>query len=634
MFSNRKTFGDVLISRRRLLQTSTATLAVACTSRKQLISEQDPRIPPVPGFGIATFDFKSLDAPLDMNHHVADGYTAEVLIRWGEPLLSNGPSFSWPSMTERNQLQQFGYNNDFLALLEHDGHWLLTVNHESTSAQLMFPGEERYTSTSLDDAPVEMAAHGLSIVEVTQDADGHWTVVKDSRFNRRITLDTPMKISGPVTGYTRVMTPEDPQGQVVRGTVHNCSGGITPWGTILTCEENILYYFGGEEGDSQEELAYRRYNIGYSKAYRWYEVEKRFDLGHAPKQPNRYGWVVEIDPTDPTSEPIKRTALGRFYHESANPILNKDGRIVIYMGDDGYFEYLYRFVSSQSHVPHQVQSRLEYGDILDDGELSVALFHENGTVEWIPLAFGTLGLTPENGFHCQEDVLIEARRAGDIVGATPMDRCEDVEPNPITNRVYINCTKNPKRGTKEYPTSGPANPRNENQSGHTIELIPPEQDHASMVMIWDILLMGTEPVESQESDADFLSLERVTQASKSTAVVLACPDNAAIDPLGRLWVTTDGSEEVLGIADGVYAVETTGRRRGELRRLFSAPMGAEVTGPCFAPDGRTLFVSVQHPGKYPSGKMTNLWPDFDPRLPARPSVVVIRRLDGGIVGGD
>jgi len=611
-----KTFEDIVLTRREFGASAVALVSVLSGCKKSHMNPLATSTLDAP-----TFDFPNLTPILSERHHVSDGYIVERLISWGDPLFEEMEVFNWETLSGEEQARRFGYNNDFIAMIEHDGHTLLTVNHESTSAQLMFVGEDRYTSTKPEHTPIEMAAHGLSVFEIAQSADGVWSVQTDSKYNRRITLDTEMIISGPCAGHSRLQTPEDPTGTVVKGTVHNCSGGLTPWGTILTCEENILYYFGGEQVDQSEELAYKRYNIGYSKAYLWHQTHKRFDTAHAPKQPNRFGWVVEIDPTDPESKPIKRTALGRFYHESANPIQNKDGRIVIYMGDDGYFEYLYRFVSSKPHVPHQAKSRLEYGSILDDGELSVAQFNADGTVTWIPLLYGTLGLTPENGFTCQEDVLIEARRAGDVIGATKMDRCEDVEPNPHTNKVYINCTLNPKRGTAEYEGSNPANPRLENAAGHTIELTPPEGDHTAMVMEWDILLMagGTQHQAQYgsvfEHDAFF-----------------ACPDNAAIDPKGRLWITTDGSEKVLGIGDGIYAVETEGARRGEPCRLFVAPKGAEVTGPCFAPDGRTLFLSIQHPGR-PKNAWTSCWPDFRKDMPARPTIVAIRRVDGGVVGG-
>ena len=611
-----KTFESIVLTRRAFASSSAALMGLLTGCKKASLDTVTTMSTAAP-----TFNFPNLGPILSERHHISEGYIVDRLISWGDPLFEGVGAFEWKKLTGEEQRRRFGYNNDFIAMIEHEGHSLLAVNHESTSAQLMFVGEERYTSTKEEHTPIEMAAHGLSIFEVIQSEDGTWTVQTDSKYNRRITLDTEMIISGPCAGHSRLQTPEDPTGTLVKGTVHNCSGGLTPWGTILTCEENILYYFGGDQVDQSEQGAYKRYNIGYSKAYIWHQTHKRFDTAHAPKQPNRFGWVVEIDPTDPTSKPIKRTALGRFYHESSNPIQNKDGRIVIYMGDDGYFEYLYRFVSSKPHVPHQAKSRLDYGAILDDGELSVAQFHADGTMTWIPLRFGTLGLTSENGFTCQEDVLIEARRAGDVVGATKMDRCEDVEPNPSTNKVYINCTLNPKRGTAEHEGANPANPRLENAAGHTIELIPPDGDHSSMVMEWEMLLMaGNEHHQAQygsivEHDA-----------------MLACPDNAAIDPKGRLWITTDGSEKVLGVGDGIYAVETEGAYRGQPCRLFAAPKGAEVTGPCFSPDGKTLFLSIQHPGR-PDGGWTECWPDFTENSPARPTIVAIRREDGGVIGG-
>ena len=612
-----KTFEQILLTRRQFSQGLLTFMGLAsngCSKSVVVNGSVDEEL-------TAAFDFPNLPPTLDSTHQVSEGYIVERVISWGDPMFTDQEAFDWKRLSGPEQARRFGYNNDFIALLEHEGHRLLTVNHESTSAQLMFEGQERYTSTNPEHTPIEMAAHGLSIVEVEQSDSGTWSVKRDSRFNRRITLDTQMRISGPCAGNSRLQTPEDPSGTLVRGTIHNCSGGITPWGTVLTCEENILYYFGGQQTDEREMAAYKRYNIGYSKAYIWYQTHKRFDTSHASKQPNRFGWVVEIDPTDPSSVPVKRTALGRFYHESANPIQNSDGRIVVYMGDDGYFEYLYRFVSSKPHVPHQVKSRLEYGNVLDEGELSVAMFASDGTVTWIPLVFGTLGLTPDNGFTCQEDVLIEARRAGDVVGATKMDRCEDVEPNVQTNKVYVNCTLNPKRGTAEYEGSNPVNPRIENEAGHTIEITPPDGDHTAMVMEWEILLMAG----SAEHQAQYGS-------TVEHDAIFACPDNAAVDPKGRLWITTDGSQEVLGIGDGIYAVETKGKRRGQPCRLFAAPEGAEVTGPCFSPDGKTLFLSIQHPGR-PKDRWTNCWPDFTDDSPARPSIVAIRRVDGGVIGG-
>jgi secreted PhoX family phosphatase len=608
-----RSLGEI-ISRRTFLG---GVLATGCASTAKISRTPDSN-------SVPSRKFFNLPPILDTHHHVAEGYEADILISWGDPLFVGQSAFQFDSLTGEEQAQRFGYNNDFLALIEEElqgkPRTLLVVNHESTSAQLMFVGQENYVSSDVAHADIERMAHGLSVLEL-QNIDGKWRVVQDSPFTRRITVDTPMRLSGPLAGHERMRTPEDPEGTIVLGTLHNCSGGKTPWGTILTCEENILYYFRGEFTDNTEIPTYKRYNIGYSKSYLWNLVDKRWDLTHAPKQPNRYGWVVEVDPTDPNSTPVKRTALGRMYHESANPILHPDGRVVIYMGDDGYFEYLYRFVSRKPFDPNfDKNNRMAMGDILDDGVLSVAKFHEDGRLTWIPLEYGTNGLSEENGFFSQADVLLNARTAGDIVGATPLDRVEDVEPNPHTHKIYLNCSTNKKRATKDFPGTSAESPRAENWAGHIIELTPPDGDHASPSMKWDILLLaGSEKHHAQygfglEEDAFF-----------------ACPDNAAIDPDGKLWISTDGSNEVLGIADGLYAVETDGDKRGQSKRLFAAPKGAEVTGPCFSADGCSLFISIQHPDAT-DVDLRNSWPDFTKDHPPRPSVLVIRRKDGGVIG--
>jgi secreted PhoX family phosphatase len=284
------------------------------------------------------------------------------------------------------------------------------------------------------------------------------------------------------------------------------------------------------------------------------------------------------------------------------------------MGDDGYFEYLYRYLSREIYVEGEDTSSL-----LDHGTLSVAKLHDDGTLTWLPLVHGHGPLTKENGFLDQGDVLIEARRAGDLLGATPMDRCEDVEPNPHTGRVYVNCTKNPRRGREGTPSLDAANPRNHNEAGHVIELIP-TNGHSADTMSWDILLLAGK-------DGQY----GIAEGSDK----LGCPDNACVDPQHRLWISTDGSEDSMGFCDGLYAVETKKPFRGFVRRFFSAPRGAEVTGPCFHPSGKELFLSIQHPGFTSDGaeQSHTSWPDFSKDMPPRPSVVCIRRKDGGVIGG-
>ena len=620
MTNSNRSFGEIAearLSRRGFITASLSSAAVACLPKKKggasSGGEETSSL-----FVKTSFDFTSLGSNLSENHHIAEGYEVQVLLRWGDPIFPDLTPFSWKDQTAEEQEKRFGYGNDFIAYFPLEDSALLVVNHESTEAALMFEGEKVYVAADLKHAPVEMMAHGLSVIEIAEQ-DGQWSVQLDSKYNRRITVHTEMKIAGPAAGHPRMKTPEDPTGTIVKGTVHNCSGGKTPWGTVLTCEENILYYFENYIEGTAEEKNFARTNIGYKKPYHWSSFEQRFSVAHSLHEPNRFGWVVEFDPKDPNSVPVKRTALGRFYHESANPILNHDGRVVIYMGDDGYFEYLYRFVSHAPFIEGKDNTQL-----LDEGQLSVARFYEDGAMEWIVLEYGENGLTEANGFSSQADVLIEARRAGDIVGATKMDRVEDVEPNPFTEKVYVNCTKNKKRGTKDYEGANPANPRTENIAGHTIEFTPPEGNHASMTMTWDFLLLA-----GDESMGSNYGLEQAGDAG------FGCPDNAAIDNKGRLWITTDGSDDCFELADGLYAVETEGILRGMPKRLFLAPIGAEVTGPCFTPDGRNLFVSIQHPGheSEKGEEFITRWPDFDPELPPRPSVIVIRRKDGGIIGG-
>ena len=364
-----------------------------------------------------------------------------------------------------------------------------------------------------------------------------------------------------------------------------------------------------------------RYGVGAAAWYPWWARHHgRFDLGKEPNEPNRFGWIVEYDPYDPSSRPIKRTALGRCKHECATTTLDPDRRVVVYSGDDEIFEYLYRFVSEGRY---DAEDRAANRDLLDRGTLFVARFHDDGTLDWLPLLYGSGPLTPANGFHSQAEVLIETRRAADLLGATPMDRPEDVESSPVTGRVYVALTKNPSR--KPGGTDAP-NPRGPNPSGHILELIPPGGTrHAADRFRWEVFLLAGDPARPRNGAA--------YHPDVSGDGWLAAPDNLAFDRHGRLWIATDGLQE-RGLADGIYGCQVEGPERALTRHLFRAPVGAEVCGPAFTPDGRTLFVSVQHPGSNSPGddRPRTPWPDVDPALPPRPSVVAITREDGGEIG--
>ncbi|MDQ2694477.1 MAG: PhoX family phosphatase, partial [Pseudomonadota bacterium] len=577
-----------------------------------------------------SLSFGELAHGVGVTHAVAKGYRAEVLIRWGDPLTADAPAFDPGHLTAAAQAQQFGYNNDFIAFLPlpRDGasdRGLLCVNHESTHTELMFPGitddnaAEAMTAAMTE---VELAAHGCSVVEVKREK-GRWSHVQGSPYNRRIDMrSSTLRLSGPAAGHPRLRTAADPGGTEVIGTLNNCAGGKTPWGTVLICEENFHLYFTGDPDKTDQAAAFRRYGVG-NPGYPWWGRHfQRFDIEKTPNEPNRFGWVVEIDPYDPKSVPVKRTALGRFCHEGATVAVSRDGRVAVYSGDDKRFEYVYKFVTAR---PWDPKNPMANRDLLDDGTLYVARFHDDGRLTWLPLVHGQGPLSAENGFASQADVLIEARRAADLLGATPMDRPEDVEPNPRSGVVYLALTSNPKRAPEQVDA---ANPRPDNAFGHIIAMVPPGAftaavDHAADRFTWELPILCGDP-RNPEHGARY-------HPQVSDNGWLAAPDNLAFDGQGRLWIATDQGSgwQKTGFADGLYACEVHGQYAYLTRHFFRVPVGAELCGPEFTPDDRTLFVAVQHP----AANGGEFWPDFRPGVPPRPAVVAITKDDGGRIGG-
>ncbi|WP_095202838.1 PhoX family protein [Mesorhizobium carmichaelinearum] len=637
--TDNRTMGEIIaarFSRRGFLKGSLAVSAIAATvSPLAMIAADDARA----AEGSA-FKFDELQAGIDDKHHVAPGYDADVLLRWGDPLFADSPEFDPTKQSAQAQAKQFGYNNDYVGYIAIDGsaeHGLLVVNHEYTNPHLMFPGivsivekdgkkKAEVAPLSKEQVDVEMAAHGGTIVEIRKEG-GKWQVVRDGKLNRRITSTTEMALSGPVAGHDRVKTNADPSGTKVFGTFNNCAGGVTPWGTYVMAEENIHGYFSGELPEDHKEAAnYKRLGIPEG-AYEWGAHYDRFNLAKEPNEPNRFGWVVEVDVNDPTSTPRKRTAMGRFKHEGAESIVAKDGRVVFYLGDDERFDYVYKFVTKGAF---NANDHAANKDLLDDGTLHVAKFAEDGTVDWLPIVFGQGPLTAENGFAGQADVLIETRRAADLLGATKMDRPEDIQPNGVNGKVYVMLTNNSKRKADQVDA---ANPRAENAFGHIIEITETDGDFTATKGKWEVLLKCGDP-----SVAD-------VGATFSTATTangwFGMPDNCAVDSAGRLWVATDGQgPKATGRTDGLWAVDTEGAARATSKLFFRVPIGAEMCGPLFAPDDQTAFVAVQHPGdggedwdgfgrpSYYEDPSTR-WPDFKPDMPVRPSVVAITRQGGG-----
>ena len=563
---------------------------------------------------------------------VPEGYSAEVIYRWGEPI-SDGPAFKLDaSNSAADQLQQAGMHHDALQYFPlpqgsaNSEHGLLVMNHEYLDLDLIHPDGSHNRSPETYDADKvakEQNAHGVSLIEVKK-RDGQWQIVRPSNYARRLTANTEMQISGPAAGHDLLKTNADPTGKTVLGTLNNCANGKTPWGTYLTCEENFYYYFAGSNKapeDSASQHHWQRYNLGFSY-YGWQQFDLRFDLEKEPNEANRFGWVVEFDPYDPDSTPVKRTALGRFAHENVAHKVGRDGRIAFYSGDDAKFEYIYKFITRDAW---DGTLGAHHGRLLDDGILHVARFEADGSARWLPLVFGENGLTPENGFSDQADVLIHARAAADQVGATKMDRPEWIAVHPESGEVFVSLTNNSQRGSDGKAAKDAANPRNENIYGHIIKFS--ETDATATEFNWQVFVLGGEG-EGEK---------------------FACPDGLYVDDRGVLWIQTDVSSSVLN--DGPFKdfgnnqMLAADPATGEIRRFLTGPIGCEVTGVMMTPDMKTMWVNIQHPGETLSimekqgiktspqtPNAVSNWPDHQPNGRPRSATVLITKDDGGVIG--
>jgi secreted PhoX family phosphatase len=553
---------------------------------------------------------------------VPEGYTAQVLVPWGTPLHSNGPQWRKDaSNTAAEQAQQVGAHHDGMHYFPL-GHGpaasrrgLLVINHEYVDTVLTWTdGQLPVTQEKVDKA---LHAHGVTIIQVELGQDG-WRQVT-SRFNRRIHGNTPVAYSGPVS----LDHPALASNNAPLGTLNNCSSGATPWGTYVTCEENWNGYFGTNAAftPTAEQARYGITATGFG--YRWHDIDRRFDLAVNPKEPNRFGWMVEIDPFDPDSTPVKRTALGRFKHEGAT-FAESQGRVVVYSGDDEDGDYIYKFVGDQPWRWHRARRRSP----LDHGTLFVARFNDDGTGEWLPLVHGTGPLTAGNGWTDQADVLLRTRQAADALGATPMDRPEWLAIHPDNHDVYCTLTNSTRLPINE------ANPRNPNPYGHIIRWQERDGDHTATTFEWDIFLLAGDPAYDP-------------QVQLGADSIFGSPDGLGFDDDGRLWIETDISNSSQNLASRGYdnignnQALVADPRTGEVRRFLVGPRGAEVTGLTFTPDQRTLFVNVQHPGETTPAwgaptaanpRTVSNWPDFDPQGRPRSATVAIRKLDGGVIG--
>lgn len=590
---------------------------------------------------------------------VPEGYKVQVLGAWGEPITGDMPAYS-ASNTGAEQGMQIGQHHDGMHFFPIDGSsedGLLVVNHEYIEPRFLHA--EKWKGQAIDGSDVvydadgmrdddevlkEMNAHGVSIYRVTRQGDGSWAIVSDPH-NRRVTALTEIEIGGPVRGSDHVRTKFSPDGTKTRGTVNNCAHGVTPWGTYMAAEENWAGYFSNtDQLDQKPDLPreHARYGVSTNPQggrYGWHLAKSGADefvrfnassIGASAtedyrNEPNTYGYMVEIDPFDPTSTPVKRTALGRFAHEGVVFAPAVEGApVVCYSGDDSRFEYIYKFVSEGVYVPGETD-----GSILDSGTLYVAKFNDDGTGEWIALAPGRNGLTPANGFRDLADILVNTRLAADLVGATKMDRPEWGTVDPNSGEVYFTLTNNSRRTQAQVDA---VNPRAENNFGQIVRWRYENADHTRDGFEWDLFVIAGTPRQSATFAGQTLD-------DSST---FACPDGIWCDGSSRLWIQTDmgdlgpdyeGPLKAFGM-NGMLAADPA---TGEIRRFLTGPWGQECTGVITTPDQRTMFVNFQHPGGHASaedfaaGNFGSGWPDYNGNVP-RSATIVITREDGGVIG--
>ena len=575
--------------------------------------------------------FKSVPVSTADTVTVPEGYSTQVLAPWGEPVGLSGenPAFKFDgSNTAAEQEVQMGMHHDGIHFFKHplmpdsSNAGLLVMNHEYADDGLLHPdGMATWNAAKVRKA---QAAHGVSVIEV-ENKGSRWEIVKPSPWARRITASTPMAFGGPAAGHVLLQTKADPRGVRPLGTLNNCGAGITPWGTYLTCEENFIFYFNGGETPSEHE---RRWGLRKGGAgYRWHEHDERFDATKHPNEPNRFGWIVEIDPANPSSTPVKRTALGRGAHEGATVAVTKGGRAVVYSGEDARFEYIYKFVSRDAVRPGGAAAN---GTLLDHGTLYVARFDADGRGRWIALTHGNGPLTAAGGFADQGEVLIKTRQASDLLGATKMDRPEWIDIDK-DGWVYCTLTNNSNRGGDRQPGVDAANPRANNSMGHIIRW-KEDGDFDGATFQWNHFVLA--------GDA---TLDRAEAKGNVKGDAFSCPDGLWTDARGVLWIQTDMSTSAMGKGDlknlGHNMMLAADPKSGELRRFLTGPAGCEITGATATPDGRTMFINIQHPGESPSErsdpaaprKISN-WPDQRPDGRPRSATVVIRKNDGGLIG--
>ncbi len=585
---------------------------------------------------ISRLGFKGIAADSLDRLVVPDGYTAQVLAPWGEAVGVIGNMPAWKldgSNSAADQAAQMGMHHDglhFYALGKDRG--LLVMNHEYTDDGLLHT--DGIKTWSAEKVLKAQAAHGISVIEVEL-KNNVWDMVRPSKYARRLTTNTPFALGGPAAGHPMMKTAADPQGRMVAGTLNNCASGKTPWGTYLSGEENWAFYFdAGKNLDAHQ----KRWGLREKGLYRWPEFDTRFDVVKNPNEPNRFGWVVEVDPMDPTSTPIKRTALGRAAHEGAWVAVTKEKRAVVYSGEDARFEYIYKFVSRDAiKEATATQTKAQVNkELLDYGTLYVARFDADGTGKWLPLVHGQGGLNAANGFADLGEVVIKARQASDLLGGTKMDRPEWLAIDQVSKEVFCTLTNNSQRGEAGKPAPDAANPVTNNVMGNVIRW-KENNDFDATTFAWNHLVFAGDPENER-----LAAKPRPVKTGAATDI-FACPDGLALDSRGVLWIQTDAHASQMYKGElkniGNNQMLACDQATGEIRRFLTGPTNCEITGCTWSDDARTMFINVQHPGETASDRSDPEFPDKFSNWPsgvkgARPrsATVVIRKNDGGVIG--
>ena len=613
--------------------------------------------------------FESLPVSMTDACVVPAGYTATLLGPWGTPLSDKGAEWKADGTnTSDDLLHTTGMHHDgmhYFALNGSSSEGLLVLNHEYIDENALHPNGPTLADGKrpAEEVRKEINGHGVTVMHIRKEGKGQWEIVKNSKYNRRLTSATPMELAGPLAGTDWVRTPYSPDGTRVRGTNNNCGNGFTPWGTYITAEENWAFCFvnKGEIPAHQKRVGVG----GTAGRYQWEtaagdasEVQgefARFDLTATGasalddwrNEINGFGYLVEIDPHDPAGMPVKHTGMGRFAHEGSaygNPVAGQP--LAFYSGDDSRFEYVYRFVTDAVWDPADARrtDRLAVGrKYLDKGTLYVARFNEDGTGDWLPLtpeSKGKNGGTLGGQFGDIAAILVNTRGAADFVGATPMDRPEWTAVHPTNGDVYVTLTNNTSRKAEQGTNA--ANPRLNNANGHIVRW---HDEAGANRFRWDIFMFGSPAAGAAD----------VNRSGLTAANQLASPDGLNFDDRGILWIQTDNgidggrsndvakatNDQMLAVIPGALADRKGAAgpaidagNQADLRRFFVGPNEAEVTGMAFTPDHRTVFLNIQHPGNWPAYGTSDATraPATGTQVRPRSSTVVIQRADGGPVG--